>query len=1130
MSERRIVTAIFCDISGSTSAAEQLDPEEWSEIMNGAFERMIVPINRYEGTVIRLLGDAVLAFFGAPIAHEDDPQRAVRTGLEIQQAMGPYLSEVRRNWGVNLDVRCGINTGLAVVGAVGSEAHVEYTALGDAVNVAARMEQTARPGTVQISDATYRLVAPFFDVEKLGGIEVKGKSEPVSGYRVLGVRAAPGRIRGIEGLESRLVGREADLARLREAVARLMRGAGGIVFLTGEAGLGKSRLIREVRITSAEKYPELRWYGAGGLSYEMARPYGLFQRLMRNVCAIGEDATPQEIRQGIERILEDAPAEHRVPTQKVLEALFDYAEHSVRSPRVEGETFKGQLYVTMHALWSAWGSADPVALVFDDLHWADPGSLALLEHLFTVIDNAPLLIICAMRPDIHAPGWSLKLHAQDRLRLNYQEINLRSLSSDDSSLLIDNLISADLPNNLRTQVLDKSTGNPLFVEEVVRTLIDSGVLIRDKSEKGWLVSDNLDMLHIPNSIQALLMARIDRLEQGVRQTLQFAAVIGRSFSFRVLSEISHLNRTVLGQQLSTLQQADLISEAASGPELEYTFRQTLVQETAYNAILHQQRREIHRRVGATLEKLFADRLEEHAVVLAYHFDEARQYDRACRYHSLAGDAAYRLYSLEEAISHYDRALELAQQQDDSDQSSRSDLLQHLYLRKGRALELTGKYARAVATYDELSELGDRLASPPLQLASLLARGTIASTITPVADAALGETIDDEALSLARALGDRRSEARALWNLMNLHNFQLGVMEEAARYGEEAMSIALDLNLDEQLAYIQNDLHWIYIHLGDFPRAWTLLEESRKRWRRINNLPMLVDNLFGTATYYVFTGELDKALEVCQEGTQIAQSIRNVWNQAALRGTMAIILRQRGEYGTAITSLEQTANLVDDGSPGIHASFLSMLLALFYAESGMVERGLALFEQTKRRFDKMTLTFRMTAYHAGIEARLHLLNENVPAAQKAIQAVEVSASGSDLFSILGHFNPFVQCELALANGEYMRAKQLAQEFSSAYNTNGARWALPEFRYWEARAVLGLGDRDRAETTLRQARDEAAEMGLRRIHWPILLDLAELEAERGNYSAAEELREEADNIREYIAAGLPEAELRRAFLGR
>jgi len=288
--ERRIITILFCDVKGSTAAAAKLDPEEWAEIMNAAFAHLIEPVYRYQGTLARLMGDAILAFFGAPIAHEDDPQRAILAALAIVREIGPFKRSVKQKWGFDFDVRVGINTGLVVVGEVGSDLRLEYTAMGDAVNLAARMEQTADPGAVQISEETHRLTAPLFDCEDLGKIIVKGK-DPTQAYRVVGPKLEPGRLRGIEGLDSPMVGREYEMGALRASVETVRRGSGQIVSLIGEAGLGKTRLLSQVRSSLIEEgvLPEINWFEGKSLSYMSSTPYLPVSDAVRRTFGITHD-------------------------------------------------------------------------------------------------------------------------------------------------------------------------------------------------------------------------------------------------------------------------------------------------------------------------------------------------------------------------------------------------------------------------------------------------------------------------------------------------------------------------------------------------------------------------------------------------------------------------------------------------------------------------------------------------------------------------------------------------------------------------------------------------------------------------------------------------------------------------
>ncbi len=538
--ERRIVTMLFCDVKGSTAAAERLDPEEWHEIMNGAFEHLIAPVYRYEGTLARLMGDAILAFFGAPIAHEDDPVRALLAALDILEDIKSYREEVRRDWGLDIDVRIGINTGLVVVGEVGSDLRMEYTAMGDAINLAARMEQTTEPGTIQITDDTYRLVAPLFDTQVLEPVTVKGKTEPVEAHRVLGRKADAGRLRGIEGLEAPLVGRASETELIEQVVDKLSQGLGGVMFLVGEAGLGKSRLIDEAKVRF-QGTGKGQWLETASLSYETTQPYALFQRLIRNASGMIDTDAAEDVVRKIGSLTLDLTDDVATQAESVLATLMRVLA-SDDAP-IEGETFKGLLFSTMQSLWRMLASDTPAVLVFDDLHWADRASVELLVHLLQLVDEVPILFLCAMRPESTVPGWQVRQEAESGYGHTYTEISLHPLSENDSNELVDGLLTiADLPKSLRNQILDKSEGNPFFIEEVVRTLIDSGSVVRTADGSSWVAQASVVETDVPDNLQALLSARIDRLEDSVRRTLQIASVIGRSFHQRVLVGIGRTRR------------------------------------------------------------------------------------------------------------------------------------------------------------------------------------------------------------------------------------------------------------------------------------------------------------------------------------------------------------------------------------------------------------------------------------------------------------------------------------------------------------------------------------------------------------------------------------------------------------
>ena len=674
--ERRVITALFCDVVNSTGLAENLDPEDWTDLMNRAFQRLTAPIVRYEGTVAKLMGDAVLAFFGAPVAHEDDPQRAVLAALDMLASVGLLAEEIRKEMGIEFGIRIGINTGPVVVGDVGSAQAMEYTAMGDAVNVAARMEQTAAPGTVQVSQDTFRLIEPFFEVEALGGVELKGKSELVPAYRVLRTKGAPGESH--RGVGAPLIGRDQQLARMKAALADLKQGKGRIITLIGEAGLGKSRLIAELFKDWERDGLAEGWDVAHGIPYDANRPFGLFQNFARQMFGIELDDPPEVVHHKVDNGLRAtgagdevvslcSVAVERVIAAKVLhEAAEDYSAEALRQ----------DLFDNVYPAWLASAKEGPRVLVLDDLQWADPASIDLVIHLFKMVEEVPILFLCAFRPERQAPSWRIKQAAESDYPHRYDELFLQPLNAQDTDALVSALLDiADLPAEVHELVMRKTDGNPYFVEEVVRTLIEQGAVLQSDAGLRWNADTKVADIPIPDSLQALLMARIDRLDEQTKSTLQAASVIGRAFYYRILERISD-TALALGKQMLSLERAELLREAGRVPELEYMFKHDLARDAAYGSMLNRKRREFHKRVGEAMETIFSDQLEEHAHRLAQHFALAGDNERAARYFMMAGEVAAALHANEESAAHFGQALEAARQAGDPNMVARLEARGH----------------------------------------------------------------------------------------------------------------------------------------------------------------------------------------------------------------------------------------------------------------------------------------------------------------------------------------------------------------------------------------------------------------------------------------------------------------------
>lgn len=540
--ERKVVTALFADVVGSTSLAEQLDPEDWTSIMNRAFDRISPLIYRYEGTIARLLGDAVLAFFGAPVAHEDDPVRAVRAALEMLEVIREYAAEVKSQYGIEFAMRIGLNTGPVVVGDVGSDLKFEYTAMGDAVNLAARMQSAAQPMTVLIAENTYRFVAPVFECEDLGLIEVKGKADPVRVYAVQAAKAQPGRLRGLAGLESPMVGRDTELGALKQLSATTCAGLGRAAVIIGEPGLGKSRLISEWKAAMQAVETPTLWVEGRCLSYGQGLAYHLLLDVLRSLLNIPATSAEPETHAALRKLTDDLFGDHALEVFPYLGHLLSLQLEGAALERVkllDPQALQAQYLAALRQLFRTLAAQRPLFLILDDTHWADPSSTDLLIKLLPLISESPILFCFVTRPDRDAYGWKLVSAARESLGASLTELNLTPLSDADSRRLVSNLLEIEsLPEHIRTLILKKAEGNPFFVEEVIRMLIDRGAI--QKQGNGWVAGKEIGNIEIPDNLQGLLLARIDRLPEDVKRTLRVAsviAVIGRQFSVRVLEQV-----------------------------------------------------------------------------------------------------------------------------------------------------------------------------------------------------------------------------------------------------------------------------------------------------------------------------------------------------------------------------------------------------------------------------------------------------------------------------------------------------------------------------------------------------------------------------------------------------------------
>jgi serine/threonine protein kinase/class 3 adenylate cyclase/tetratricopeptide (TPR) repeat protein len=676
--ERRVVTVLFADLTGTASSGAQLDTEDWSAILNQALDRLIPVIYRYEGTIARLVGNSLLVFFGAPVAHEDDPERAARAAVDLLAAARAYAVEVQRNCAV-FDLRVTLNTGSVIVGTVDSDLKYEHSVMGDTVSLAARLQYAAPGMTALVTEHTYGLISLVSECVDAGLIEVKGSTSPVRAYELRGLRAGPSRPRGLAGLESALVGRDVELSTLLQLSATVQAGLGRVAVIIGEPGLGKTRLITEWKAATAKLElagsASLQWAEGHCLSYGQGHPYHLLVDLLRSLVGVSATADESETRIALLTQTDELFGDSAINVYPFLGHLLSLrldAEALERVQQFDPKTLQNQYLTAVRSLLQALSARSPLVLILEDIHWADPSSTELLLKLLAVVAESRLLFCFVARPDIESHGWKLVISARDTIRARLTELPLNELSEADSRRLISNLVEiGSLPEQARTLILEKSEGNPFFVEEVIRMLIDSGAII--KSGEKWVGGREVGNVVIPGNLQGLLLERIDRLPNAMKLTLRTAAVIGRRFSVRVLERATESVksrsgtasrsplRTTLLSHLNILESSGLIRLVAAQPELEYLFRHALVQDAAYDSLLRQDRARLHFAVGEALEQLFPGHLDELAAMLAHHFDQAGIHDKAVHYFSLAGDRARTGYANAEAIAFYRAAINQVQQ-------------------------------------------------------------------------------------------------------------------------------------------------------------------------------------------------------------------------------------------------------------------------------------------------------------------------------------------------------------------------------------------------------------------------------------------------------------------------------------
>jgi class 3 adenylate cyclase/tetratricopeptide (TPR) repeat protein len=647
--ELRLVTVLFADLVGFTRLAQDTEAETVGELLNECFDRLVPCVERYGGTIDKFIGDALMALFGAPAAHENDPELAVRAALDMRRA----LADFSREKGLDMALHVGVNTGRVLAASVGGGNRRDYSVVGDAVNVAARLQQISEPGEILIGHDTFRLSGHLFSTEARGATKVKGRTEPVSVHKVLGLRSRAVE-QGRYWMRSALIGRREERDAFEQAVTRLASGTGGVMVVLGQAGLGKSRLVAEVRSGSAGRCVD--WLEGRCTTLGKMASYGPFRDLLRDDCGITPDDDPNIARARLEERLTSflfGESDGLVPCLAALLDLRDSAaESDVR--RLPAESMRKQLAFAVRRYFEEVGNHRPTVLVFEDAHWMDESSVSIMEQLLPSVNDSRLLLCLVGRPDPGSSLMTLTDRAEAVVGESLLRIGVSPLTTTEAGQLVENLAGAALPHDLLESIERKTEGNPFFIEQVMRALVDLGALKADQ-QGGWRAAAGAVSVSLPDTMEGLIVARIDRLPEDLRRTLKLASVIGRIFSANLLGLLDNESR--LSSHLVELEDREFIHRREPAALAEYVFQHVFIQEAAYNSILARQRKEMHRRVAGAIEQLWGDRLPESVGHLAYHYSKAEDWDRARDYLVRAGEQALAMAADAEALAHFERALE-----------------------------------------------------------------------------------------------------------------------------------------------------------------------------------------------------------------------------------------------------------------------------------------------------------------------------------------------------------------------------------------------------------------------------------------------------------------------------------------
>jgi class 3 adenylate cyclase/predicted ATPase len=1134
--EHRLVALLFANVHGLGVIAERLGPGRETDIvtaLNQYFVAMEHSVQQFGGVINKMdlseHGDKLMAFFGAPLAHEDDAERAVRAALTMQETLNVIGQSVPLAMGLNdmqLTQHIGVSYGFVFAGYVGTSWRHEYTVMGDEVNLAARLMFTAPDpkgfgnplglGHIIASSNIQRKTQALFNFDARGMVNLKGKRLPVPVFAVHGVRAVPESLRGLAGMRSPLVGRDAEWQQLQNAMTQLLAGRGQIVSVMGEAGLGKSRLVAELRQHALQMFKvqgsrfngqpstfhleplalklepstsNLQWLEGRCLSYTETVSYTPFLEIMRQLTGIanedGEEVAWNKLRESVMACLTLDEATQQLPYLANFLNLTLTSDLQEKIRYLDAEALQRRTFVALNAFIEAAARRTPLVLALEDIHWIDQASQALLEHLMPLVNRAPLLLLLLYRPDRDRRCWQLHEKATRELAYCHTAVTLQKLGAQDSQQMLAHLLQRDLQGfqNL-AGLLARAEGNPLYLEEVIRSLIDANALLKDDTGHWQIVNDEA-VRQVPDTLQGVIMARLDRLPEACRWTAQLASVIGRAFALDVLENIIGAQRNTLNECLASLQQHELSRETQRLPEIIYAFKHVMIQEVCYNSLLIRVRRQTHRKIAAYLEghHLLGHRESENFVpLIAHHAFEGQDWTRALTYQLLAGQQAQQLFANQAAIEHYQKAMQSAEK---LPMEETIEQRLSIFGVLGELLTTTGQYDQALLCLNSALQLAQERNESDTQarVCRWLARWYELRGEYVPAFAWIEQGLD--------SLGGRETAeaAQLLLNAALIHTHQ-GHYEQALKQARQALQLAERLDELTTQARANNVLGIVAHHNGDYRAAVQYFQLALLMYQRASDIQGQTRAHNNLANMHFAASQWTQAEHHYRRAREYAVQLSDVNGQILAANNLGGLARNLGRLDEAITFYRDALNVAQRFGIPHNLGSIHMNLGATFIRRGEVGTAREHLQASVRYFEPLKAREFLPEVHRHFaEAALlaHELDEAETQARQSLRlATELAAHGEAGYTLR------VLGEVAIARGNFMDAAERLQESLAILSTVGDQ-------YEHARSELAFARLQLAQGTPAAGREALAHCVMVFEQLEARLDVAaakELQAQLGN----------------------------------